>query len=428
MRKQFHLVLLFVPWIICIFGTLYVGLAADDYCLGVSVRDHGAVGTMILYYQQINGRFAYHVATSIASLLPFIGFPALITLVIWPMALLDIGRKLEIRPELALVVFIAFLGVAANLIQVLYWRSAVFVYGFNLALFCILVAFIIRQAPLAVCAILAFLISGFSETLGVAQIALFSMCVIWSLWDERSPVTDKRRQLIAAIAGACVGFIGVYFAPGTAARRLLVSSPDVNLALFYAARAWILPVVTLIRQQPGILIALFIIPWGFSTYEKNPTIRRQIRVWMLFSLISVSVVNFLCFLLGYISAGVLIPERAQSIPMFFTIIEIVFLAYGTGRIVPVRLPKAVALAFLILLVGLSSARAFETLNKLREYAQLSDERDRMLKAGNTQITTIDSDYAPGGDLGDAQTPDKLWVNGCMADYYGVEKIDHTTHS
>jgi hypothetical protein len=105
------------------------------------------------------------------------------------------------------------------------------------------------------------------------------------------------------------------------------------------------------------------------------------------------------------------------------LVEIAFASYVVGRIVPKSIPKGVTIGFLLLLICLSSGYAIELVGKLQRYAHLADEREKQIRAGITQLPAIDSDYVPGGDLGDPQTaPGNYWINGCMANYYGVEKI------
>jgi hypothetical protein len=423
MRKYLILGLLLIPLILYAFATLYVRYWADDFCLAASAHKLGILGSAVLLYQETNGRFAYHIAVSVIAFIPFIGLSSLITLLLWSAAVWDIGRQVKIRSELALAVLVAMFSATPNLTQVLYWQSALFVYGFALALFCVLIALMLRKASPVVCAILAFLISGFSDTVSVAQIAIFGLFILWSLSSKTAPVKPMRRQILFSLIGACVGFLLVYIAPGTAARRAVMPAPDLGQSLILAARAWILPFVVLIRQKPGILIAMLVIPWGLATYETRLIRRKQLKLWLLFSFMGLFVVNYLCFLLGYYATSRLLVERAQSVPMFFTLVEIAFASYVVGCIVRRSIPKGVTIGFLLLLICLSSAYAIEFVGKLQRYAQLADEREKQIRAGITQVAAIDSDYVPGGDLGDLQTaPDNYWINGCMAHYYGVEKI------
>lgn len=423
MQKHIFLILLLIPLAIFALATLYVRYAADDFCLANSTRSLGVIDSTLSLYRSVNGRFAYHLAVSLVYYLPFIGLPALATLALWSASVLDIGRQLKLRPELSLAILLAVLSAVPNLIQVLYWQSGLFVYGFALALFCLLVSLILRKTSPVICAILAFIISGFSDTVSVAVITILGLLLLWGIFGKDSPVRPFRSQISAALIGAGLGFALVFFAPGTAARRAGLPATDLGQSFIFAARASSLPFVWFIRQHPLILFAMLVVPWGLTVFSPNPVQRKQLKLWLLFSLLGLLVVNYVCYLLSYVATSYLLTERAQSVPMFFTMVEIAFLSYVAGRTIPLRVPKLLITALILLLVLLFSSSAIEVTGKLRGYAELADARATQIRSGITQVKAIDSDYVLGGDLGDSSIPSNIWINECMRAYYGVEKIE-----
>jgi len=297
----------------------------------------------------------------------------------------------------------------------------------------------------------SFIAGGFSETAAAVQLAaLFLALVVAKL---ALPAAAKRRVLpavIAATAGSLLAMVVVVIAPGNEVRQAYFPQPPSLLSLTWPSSYYALGFMarTVLRSPWEVLLSLA--GPAFLAFKLHPQdtvfgapvtpVRASLRrlggmaalsAGLGFVLIAASVAPSVY---GMSSRP---PLRAQIVSQFVFVLMMVFLGYLGGLALKGTYApsRSAGLAFRVLFCSLipllllggpvaSAYRMFSVGPELRLYASSWDSRDRRIRRavsqGETDLVVPALGYT--GGLEDLNPDPTREVNGCVANYYGVNSI------
>jgi hypothetical protein len=468
-----HLVVIigFVAFGLALLCYAYIGTFsryyADDYCISGSVIANGFWKAQITWYIGWSNRYA---ATFFSSLSDVFGpsairvWPGLIMLLMllsltW--ALVETIRLLRLEfskwamlPVAAAIVFFTVLG-SPQRYQTVYWRMGLFTYTLPLVFLSCLIGLIfslIRKtagsrrgywAWMFVCAGLAFVAGGFSETYLTLQIGLLGLAVL-GVWFRLNNGTQSKWLLflIASLIGSLLALIVVFAAPGNAVRQASMPAPPgavklVTLSLQYAwdfIRYSIkgLPLPTFLIFLYVSLLAWTLLGWSAVDGTRSVPISRLLAAAMVTPVIGYFLI--VCTVVPSVYGESAYPEpRALMVPYFVLVCVVAMIGWLIGWIAVRLLPwkgsymrwGAILALLLLSIYPLRAARqAYLEIPVYRERAATWDGRFaqiRLMKEHglmNIELPAMDSAYG----LMEMNDNPTTWVNACAAQYYGVYTI------
>jgi len=440
---------------------------ADDYCISGSVIAIGFWKAQIASYIGWSDRYA---ATFFASLSDVFGpsasrvWPGLIMLLMllsltW--ALVEAIRLLHLElstwvmlPVATAIVFFTVLG-SPQRYQTVFWRMGLFTYTLPLVFLSCLMGLIfnlVRKtagsrcghlAWMLVCAGLAFVAGGFSETYLTLQIGLLGLTVlgVW-FWLKNGTQSKWHSFLIASLIGSLLALTVVLAAPGNAVRQASMPAPPgvVKLVTLSMQYAWDftrysikgLPLPTFLIILNVSLLAWTLLGWFATDGVRSVPLSRLLTSTMVTPVIGYFLI--VCTVVPSVYAESAYPEpRALMVPYFVLVCVLAIIGWLIGWIAVRLLPWkgsymhwGTILALLILSIyPLRAARqAYLEIPVFRERAATWDGRFaqiRLMKEHglmNIELPAMDSAYG----LMEMNDNPTTWVNACAAQYYGVYTI------
>jgi hypothetical protein len=459
---------------LALLGYTYIGTFsryyADDYCISGSVVANGIWKAQIASYTGWSDRYA---ATFFASLSDVFG-PSAVR--IWPgliMALLLLSltwvlvetiRLLRLEfpnwamlPVAAAVLFFTVLG-SPQRYQTIYWRMGLFTYTLPLVFLTCLIGLIfhlVRKpiksrrgvwAWMAVCAGLAFLAGGFSETNLTLQVGLLGLAVL-GVWFLAKDGTKSKwlSYLLASLIGSLLALLVMLIAPGNAVRQASMPAPPgaVKLATLSLQYAWDfirytikgLPLPTFVVFLYVSLLAWTLLAWFAVERACSVSITRLLVAAVVTPVLGYFLI--VCTTVPNVYAESAYPEaRALMVPYFVLVCTVAMIGCLIGwivmRLIPWRGPivrwGAILALLLLSIYPMRAARQiFLEVPVYRERAATWDARSfqirLMQRQGHMNIVVPGMDSAYG--LMDMNENPATWVNVCAAQYYGVDTITAT---
>jgi hypothetical protein len=440
---------------------------ADDYCISGSVIANGFWKAQIASYTGWSDRFA---ATFFASLSDVFGpsavrvWPGLIMLLLllsltW--VLVETIRLFRLKfpgwamlPVTAAILFLMVLG-SPQRYQTIYWRMGLFTYTLPLVFFTCLMGLIftlVRKtaesrrggwAWMVVCAGLAFVAGGFSETNLTLQIGLLGLTVL-GVWFLAKDGTKPKwlSYLIASLIGSLLALIVMFAAPGNTVRQASMPAHPgavklVTLSLQYAWDFIRYSIKGLPLPTSVVLLYVSLLAWtllGWFAVDRAFSV--SISHLLSAAVVTLVIGYFLivCTVVPSVYAESAYPEaRALMVPYFVLVCMVAMIGCLIGwivmRLIPwrgsiVRWGAILALLLLSIYPLRAAWQIYLEVPAYRERAAMWDTRSvqiRLLHGQghlNIEVPGIDSAYG----LMDMNENPATWVNVCAAQYYGVDTI------
>jgi hypothetical protein len=438
---------------------------ADDYCLAGRVLAEGFFGSMLWWYNNWSGRFAYWIFIAVSGATdPRLAaiLPALI-LILWFIGLVwvvyEMGLAMRVRQPLygafllAAVILFATLEGAPSMLQSLYWLGSTIPYTLPLIPFTFyfgLFLFTLRRKPtggrpslavMVVMALITFFAGGLCEVHAAFQFTALGM--VGAAIYRYAPKDVRRTafpMLAVGMVSSLLALVIIAVAPGNAIRQLQFthqfSAPELVVrTVLYSAGYMVL---ALGRFSPLALFLTVVISAGVVYYAQPITVeltRKRNRELTGLSLVSVWILTMASLVLPLYGLGMAPSSRVYLTPQF----ALVWTAALWGALIGVGLrsqfapwQKALGLAALVvLLLAGPLASAWQGLTQIPDFQTFAaewDQRDRDLRAAvargerriETRMLTVDIGARAGLDTMVRNPQD--WVNGCAAMYYGLEAI------
>jgi hypothetical protein len=445
---------------------LYTRYWADDFCTVSRVRQMGLWDAQIYEYDRWSGRFSAILATDLLAI-PGAGFVpfwalfllgSLLAALTWALAelgWLTFGRRLVLP---ALVVaeacLLAYILLLPNQVQSLYWLQGSATYTLPLVFACLLtgvVAYALRaERPslkipaVAFCFGLAFLAAGFSETFALWQIAAVTLA---ALACAVTGAVQRRRLLglllVASLAGAVAGAAVVAASPGNETRQEMLSDPLPVPEAILKSLDYARSVFRESLSDPVVLLVLAVtalVTYAAVVRASVPEVEgRRATTQAVLSIAAALLLVAVTYLPGTYVFGEAPPPRSLVTAEVSVVAAAAYLGFLAGMsLLPAAVRRvsdaptsgllAAAGVVLLALAGLLALPP--ALGQLRQngdlaaYARAWDQRDdqiREARRNGAETVSVRALGHEGGLLELSRTP-SFWVNGCMADYYGIDSI------
>jgi hypothetical protein len=437
-------------------------MMADDYCTSYMGRSQGLIGAFVTQYntwagQPSNILFKNAVGvfgTWVIPLLPLAVVVAWLAALVW--TLTGIFKGLSIPRWLILlaaaICLFAILDGSPLVVQSLYWLAAVVPYTMPLVVATFYIGFLARVVrsdkpigvpTLLISAVIGFVAGGFSETYVATQMAALltgiGICVL-----SPTPALRKRTLpvLIAGLVGTVIVLAVILAAPGNAVRRsnfpappplptFVMSSVVQAVALVFASLTSFSPIGAILTVAGFAIIA-----HRYPPRVKAPI--SPVHVLAFLILLFLPVTAYLAT--GVYATGGVPPARTYIIPQMVIVSALALAGYAIGSRVKipvlveqrrpiVRLIGVLALIALVILGPVRTAvRTLQTLPAFQAFATEFDQREQLITAAKAQgetrlvVAPFTIDIAERVGLETIGDDPAFWVNGCAAQYYGLEAI------
>jgi hypothetical protein len=436
---------------------------ADDYCTAGDLRVNGFVQSQIDWYVNWSGRFSFTFLVNVVHLfgprlVPLLPGASIIFLLLAQLLLwrnfVGQGQKMLSAFAISASVVLFVLGGVPSIFQSLYWLTGMLTYLTPLILLSFLLAFHLGIAihkvgalPLVAAAALPFFAGGFSETYVVIQTAALSILLVLSLIRIREIQRSMHPPFVlSGLLGSAGAGLVMLIAPGNAVRQSLMTAPaalDQVLrnslwdAIVYSNR--------ILRSETLSLLLIMAIPMMVSAISStDETDRTQWPVKRL--LIALFVIPFLTY--SFVALTFAPSEYAiSSYPDARVLITTQFIlglglaAWGWllgklwrwlgNRVAPIRwqaattvilLPLGLAICARAMRAELADSQAM--LVKMQDFSQTWDQRHATLRQevseGVTELRARSLTHMDG--LAELERDPEIWINRCIAQYYGLESI------
>jgi hypothetical protein len=444
----------------------YSRYMADDYCTAGTLVRLGFWDSQAFWYMTWSGRYSFTfivtlaeaIGVGVARLLP--GLAVAAWLVVLTLFFHRLGRSVMVHmaPLAALAVsagiVLAVLDGTPNVYQSLYWQTGMLTYVFPLILLVGLGAWLLSRAtsdtPVASTAsclavgLFTLVAGGFSETVGVLQVALLGLALIAVL----AAGGTRRKALVAwvasALVGACLAVLLMYVAPGTQIRRELVSDPvsvpELAVRLIQDGRIFLSRTV---RKIPAGLGLAVVLPLGIALLwrEADPSAGSVPRMGPRRLLIALLVLPFLVAGLMLVTMAPYefavsdYPDARVLVTSLFVLVAGLS-AWGfllgsvlggmRGRFAASAAVAAGVVSLVLLLASVPPAttRALSRLPDVQQFAADWGSRDQALEAaaGRGVESTRAASLPHMGGLAEIGYDPEEWVNRCVAQAYGLKEV------
>jgi hypothetical protein len=371
-----------------------------------------------------------------------------------------LGRSVTVHmaPLAALAVaagiVLAVLDGTPNVYQSLYWQTGMLTYVFPLILLVGLGAWLLwrarRDTPVAstgsclAVGLFTLVAGGFSETVGVLQLAVLGLALIAVL----AAGGTRRKALFAwvasALVGACRAVLLMYFAPGTQIRRALVSDPvsmpELAGRLIQDGRIFLSRTV---RKIPAGLALAVVLPMATAMHWRKPDpsagsaprpetrsllIALLILPFLVAGLMLVTMAPYEFTVSDYPDARVLVTSLFVLVAGLSAWGFLLGAVLGriTGRVAASAAVVA-GLAILVLLltsIPLATGRALSRLPDVQQFAVDWGSRDQALESAAARgvESTRAASLPHMGGLAEIGYDPEEWVNRCVAQAYGLKEV------
>jgi hypothetical protein len=472
----------------------YAGTAAryvgDDYCGGYIFHQEGLLGGQRWFYfnwSAVPTVLALMALTEpggarLAPWLPSIVLALWVVAGTWTVRELTratgYGWSVTTSLLMALVLVVATVEDAPNVVQSLYLRIPMMAYTGPLVLLMTEVGFLARHATrarassvaLASSALLAFVGGCFGPVFVALQTAALGLtttaCV---LIGRRAGRRALQPLVVAGLIGSLAALAVVALAPGNSVRQQSFASPPgpLTIALWSVLSAtfmFVRPVLSIVRpvieplvpalwgatpqwlgkafameSSPAAFALVIAVPMWLAlrtpaSHEDGETRRRARLALATLPLLAFVLVVAAMSPAAYGTAAPP-PPRALVIPQFALLALAACWGYAAGLLLRPRdrsgarrspgTAAAVVSAVLVVAVAVTSSwRTIDRARALQNWASQWDAQERLLRAARAEGRTEVLVPAIGdvGGVGSIATDPNDWVNVCAARYYGFERI------
>ncbi len=449
----------------------YSRYLADDFCTAGEVSRMGFWPAQQFRYQTWSGRFAFTFTIAGSHLLgsAFTPYMPAIAIILWMFATtylfyqlslaLSDSKTVLIPLVISTIILCVVLAATPNIYQSLYWQTGMLTYTFPLVLATAYLGWLLmiareaeRSSPtipiLALSLIFPFFIGGFSETfISVQTAALFIFAVISRLGFSQRSSSALRQVLLLGFAGSLAALILMVVAPGNAVRQGIMSTPASGLALIRTTiNDWYIFSVRTLKWHPIAILLSVLIPFlagsglikhGTNRRADDFAFNRRFFLWF----IGIPILTFFLMLASiapYEFALSTFPDgRVLITTLFICILGIALWSFLVGLWLSMRFFQAKVVQFamisILIVASLSlngifivqSTRvALENRDRMVDYANAWDERDRKLSAlGDVAGELISAaSLTHMGGLSEIGYDPNEWINRCVASTYGLESV------
>ena len=446
---------------------------ADDYCMSGLFLAAGFPKALVILYQTWSNRYAGMILISLSELLgrSAIRFWTALTLAAWvpvlTWTLIQAGRlaRLYFSRWLALVLagVLVFFTVmeSPQLFQTVFWRIGVVTYTLPMVFLTLLAGLILAGMNrsrtnshragfgmilgLIGCFVIALFAGGFSETYVTLQTSflglVFLLVLLWA------PAINRRNWLLwlgVSIAGSLIALLIVIIAPGNAVRQASMPPTVGLIGLVHSSldNAFTFMYISL-RDHSFQTLLLFLLSmllaYGFVISTTNPFEVRPSRLvltLLLTPIVAYLLITAVCAPSVYAESSYPEPRTLiEAVFIFVLLVSVEGFIFGISlgqmqklskEAVPFHLQVIVALvSIVILFYPLYDVRKiFAQVPEYRARAILWDGRDAQIRSdkalGLENIIVQEFDAVSG--LQEIGSDTNFWVNGCAAQFYGVQTI------
>jgi hypothetical protein len=434
---------------------------ADDYCFSELIKNKGALGGLVFFYNHISNRFGAFLLVAVSEIfgeislrfLPGVMIFILVVSMAWNVYWLSRQIRLPFSWKVsflfALLALFFVLFEAPNLFQSLYWRSGMVSYFAPMVFFFIISGILIwkRQLPEReknpwlwglLIAILSFLSGGMSETFAVFQTASWGLIILgWIIWKRKTVLNHFSILLFAALLGSILAIGVMVMAPGNQLRLDFLPQ---------AANIWVVLQLSfqyaldfIINSLRGLPIPIFIsfLTSALLTYHlssNNIDLINNKKSWVL--IIVIPVITYL--LIASVCAPtvygmVAYPEpRALMIARFIMTISTLLWGGLIGILSHRTMDKIVNICFAsIIILGLlwiyplrSAIQIWQqippAMSRAAEWDTRREEITHQINSGFSVVEIPRMDSVQG--VSELTEDPQFWVNKCAASLYGVKLI------
>lgn len=444
---------------------------ADDFCVAARVHAHGIIGGVLVDYTTWAGRLAasFSYSTAILSgpqgvmLHPVLVLTACLLALFWLVyelaASLGLKRAGIVAALSACLLLTGTLDGSPGLYQSLYWLTSLYIYFASLVPFVIVLALIVRRTRrqwrgmrnrvgLLAIFVLAFAAGTCSESFAGLQTTLFAVALFSLVITKQRHHPAALPVLLATIA-SLIAIVVLVVAPGNAVRQTSFERSDsligAGIEAFIHALAFM--VASLVGFSPGstfaILVISVLIAWQFSS---TPLLwSRPVRGLLILMPLGITFILIAAFMFPAMYAmRVPPPSRAYILAQFIIVCALAATGYLLGLATQRRWQKAssrrtlvfsgLVAAAIVLSPVLILARTVNLVPLLSTFAADFDQREQTIydavEQGETHLTVapLRVDVAVSTGLDTIGTNPSEWVNGCAAQYYGLESLQTSSSS
>ncbi|GEM_PF-4129612 len=439
--------------------------SGDDYCYASAMADHGLFGNQLESYFHVakyNGnRYSLTLLSNLADLLgaksgAIMPVLAIVLLVAGAFFLLrDLGKLFNGRIGIWIVcqaaIFLIFICLyqAPDLIQDLFWRSAMIAYLvpiISLIWLMFLIAHFIGSerrmtTGLAGIAILAIFSAGFSETGAALQAAVLVCGLAGVLLFWKNNIDHSQRALPAIGVGLVVTLLGILImliSPSNANRIGDYAHPDLVHFIMLSVSFGLTFMIETFKSYPlpTLVTLAFCTTLAFALPDRPSPGKIKFSKWLLAGCLIVLV--SLCLVISTATPSVLArntyPEQRAWMPGQFALtIGVASLGFLFGAFLRQHIKNNLIKQAILLVAMLAVAayavrtvpRIYRDAQPLQSWARAWDIRDRYIRAeveaGDRNII-VNSLPTIIPYVTELQEDPGHWYNLCAADWYGIDSI------
>ncbi|MER6915306.1 DUF6056 family protein [Streptomyces sp. NPDC000594] len=467
-RRARWAVLLGLPPLALLLWALWLGRwvrpGADDWCFLPFVRDEGVLGLVGKFYLQDNGRIVNALLTGAYARFDVAGhqwYPAVggavMVAVVWAVAAALPGRCGLTAPRgvpflAAVTVTALFLLASPNTYKTLYWPASSVSHTLAPVLACAALLPLLwarsrraRTAALAGVFLAGAALGTLSEESSVVALTVLAAVLV----PGRAFLPEHRRVrarawCLAGAAGIGTGAMVLLTSPGSRTRRerydaegMTPFSPE-SLTGSLEAFAEILGTLLTTWQYLGAVAVGVLAGLVLRTRPGPPVLLRPRRATALLlcsGTLVLLVAGYLCTVVAYpvFGSGIVVVTRAWNDFLFLYVVLLLGAGVLLGRALrrygrPVTRPVAVGGAALALVVCGALAVPLAGLGTdMRVRAERWDRQDRWMR-DRAALGARELPYTPTSVAGMGEPFGKhgSWPAGCVADYYRVDRVTHST--
>ena len=434
---------------------------ADDYCFSDLIKNKGALGGLVYFYNNISNRFGAFLLVAASEIfgeaplrfLPGVMIFILVAILTWNAYWLSrqirfpFSWKVSFLFALLALFFVLF--EAPNLFQSLYWLSGMVSYFAPMVVFFIITGILIWKLQFTdkkqitwlwalLIAVLSFLSGGMSETYAAFQTASWGLLILgWIIWKRKILLTQFNILLIAAFFGSVLAIGVMVMAPGNQLRlESLPQAANIWVVLQLSFRYALDFVIDSLRGLPIPILISFLVS-ALLTYHisaNNMDLINNKSGWAL--IIFIPVITYL--LITSVCAPtvygmVAYPEpRALMIARFIMTISTILWGGLIGilshrimdRIVNICFASIIILGF-FWIYPLRSAiliwqQILPAMSRAAEWDYRREEITRQINSGVLLVEIPRMESVKG--VSELTEDPQFWVNKCAASFYGVQLI------
>lgn len=448
------------------FGS-WVRPGADDWCFLPAVRDDGITGLVGKFYFDDNGRVANALLVGAYAKFQVAGhqwFPAvsgaLILAVLWMVTVLALRRGGVTVPRglpllVAAMTAACFLFVTPNTYKTFHWPAASVSHTLPPVLACAaLIPLLLartrrgRGAALAVALLAGAVIATLSEETAIVLVLVLLATLLLSGRLIPSPaMAFVRRWCVAGLAGTLAGGLVLITSPGSMNRRerfgaettSLLAPDSLAASLRHFAEITVQTVTTwqyVGAAAVGVLLGLL----GDRRDGRTPRLPAHWPLLAWTGLLTLLLAGYLCTVIAYpvFQDRVSDPSANRLWNDYLLLYVILLVAAGALLGLAVRqhvrrtAPVKAVCAALCVLVCFGPAVSLLNLDTtMRARAEKWDAQDRRLRQGaadGEQVMPYRRLVVSGMLEPFSKSGTSYWPGGCVADFYGLERVTDGTRS